>query len=103
MEISVYSDSYEVEALRHAFSRHCRDKEWNVVGLRITVEKLLWAPAKASVNSLKGALLERAEEVVKCDHGADTWDKWLEPHLAYNLLQMPFMRLGRSSWRNEGT
>jgi hypothetical protein len=31
-----------------------------------------------SVSTLKGGLLERAEEVVKRDHGADIWHKWLE-------------------------
>ena len=64
---------------------YCRDKEWDVGDLRISVEEdgalsceLPWAPTTVSVSSLKGALLERAEELVKRDHGADTWDKGLE-------------------------
>jgi hypothetical protein len=40
--------------------------------------ELLWAPITVSVSSLKGALLERAEELAKRDHGVDMWDKWLE-------------------------
>jgi hypothetical protein len=40
--------------------------------------KLLWAPAAALVSSLKEALFERAEELVKRDLGPDAWDKWLE-------------------------
>lgn len=78
------SDSHE-ERLRHAFPRHCRDKDWDVVDLRVSVGEngaltceLLWAPTTVSVSTLKGALLERAEEVVKRDHSVETWDKWLD-------------------------
>jgi hypothetical protein len=84
-ETSTRSDSHKEERLRHAFPRHCRDKEWDVVDLRISVEEdgplnceLLWAPTTVSVSTLKGALLERAEELVKRNHSAETWDKWLE-------------------------
>ena len=74
------------ETLRHVFPRHCRDKEWEVVDIGgVCLEedgslncKLLWAPTTALVSSLKGALLGRAEELVKRDLGADAWDKWLE-------------------------
>jgi len=40
--------------------------------------ELLWAPTTVSVGTLKGELLERAEELVRRNHGAETWDKWLE-------------------------
>jgi len=30
------------------------------------------------VSTLKGELLERTEELVRRDHGAETWDKQLE-------------------------
>jgi len=84
-ETSACSDSLEVETLRHAFPRH-RGNQWDVVDLgRISVEEdgslsceLLWAPTTVLVSSLKGALLERAEAVVKRDHGVETWGKWLE-------------------------
>jgi len=74
------------ETLRHVFPRHCWDKEWEVVDIGgVWLEedgylscKLLWAPTTAPVSSLKGVLLERAEELVKRDLGADVWDKWLE-------------------------
>jgi len=78
-------DSHKEERLRHAFPRYCRDKEWDVVDLRISVEEdgslnceLLWAPTTVSVSTLKGELLERAEELVRRDHGAEIWDKWFE-------------------------
>jgi len=84
-EASRRSDFHKEKPLRHVFPRHCRDKEWDVGDLRVSAEEdgalsceLLWAPTTLSVSSLKGALLERAEELVKRDHGADTWDKWLE-------------------------
>jgi hypothetical protein len=32
----------------------------------------------ALVSSLNGALLERAEELVKEEYGAEVWEKWLE-------------------------
>ena len=83
-----YSDSHkkEEEPLPHVFSRHCRDKEWEVIDIGgICLEedgslscKLLWAPTTAPVSSLKGALLERAEEMVKRDLGVGAWNKWLE-------------------------
>jgi len=83
---STRSNSYKEERLRHAFPRHCRDKQWEVRGIgRISVGEdgsldceLLWLPTMVSVSTLNGALLERAEELVKQDHGAETWDKWLE-------------------------
>jgi hypothetical protein len=82
-ETSRRSDFHKEKALRHVFPRHCRDKEWDVGDLRVSVEEdgalsceLLWTPTTVSVSNLKGALLERAEELVKRDHGADTWDKW---------------------------
>ena len=82
---STCSDSHKEERLRHAFPRYCRDKEWDVVDLRISVEEdgslnceLLWAPTTVSVSTLKGELLERAEELVRRDHGAEIWDKWFE-------------------------
>jgi len=31
-----------------------------------------------SVGTLKGELFERAEELVRWDHGAEAWDKCLE-------------------------
>ena len=73
-------------SLRHVFPRHYRDKEWEVVDIGgVCLEedgslscKLLWAPTTALVSSLKGALLGRAEELVKRDFGSDAWDKWLE-------------------------
>lgn len=34
--------------------------------------KLLWPPTTVPVSSLKGGLRERAEELVKQDHGTDT-------------------------------
>jgi len=79
------SDSHKEERLRHVFPRHCRDKDWDVEDLRISVEEdgslkceLLWAPTMVPVSTLKGELLERAKELVRRDHGAETWDKWLE-------------------------
>ena len=83
--LSTRSNSHKEERLRHVFPRHCRDKDWDVEDLRISVEEdgslkceLLWAPTTVSVSTLKGELLERAEELVKRDHGAETWDNWLE-------------------------
>lgn len=76
----------EEETLRHAFPRHYRDKEWEVVDIDgVWLEedgslscKLLWAPTTALVSSLKGALLERAKELVKRDLSAAAWNKGLE-------------------------
>jgi len=70
----------------HEGLRRCRDKLWDVTDLgRVSVEEggslsceLLWAPTIVPVSSLNGALLERAEALVKRDHGAETWEKWLE-------------------------
>ena len=83
-----HSDSHKKEEapLPHVFSRHCRDKEWEVIDIGdICLEedgslscKLLWAPTTALVSSLKGALLQRAEEMVKRDLGVGAWNKWLE-------------------------
>ena len=75
-----------METLQHAFPRHRGNKQWDVVDLgRISVEEdgslsceLLWSPTTVLVSSLKGALLERAEAVVKRDLGAETWGEWLE-------------------------
>jgi len=71
-DLPARSDSHKEETLWHAFSRHCRDKEWDVVDLRISVEgdgslncELLWAPTTVSVSTLKGELLERTEELVR--------------------------------------
>jgi hypothetical protein len=83
-KMSTRSNSHKEERLRHAFPRQCRDKQWDVQGIgRISVGgdgsldcELLWAPTMVSVSTLNGALLERAEELVKQDHGAGTWDKW---------------------------
>ena len=76
---STCSDSHKEERLRHAFPLHCRDKEWDVVNLGISIEEdgslkceLLWAPTTVSVSTLKGELLGRAEELVRRDHGAET-------------------------------
>jgi len=68
------------------FPRHCRDKEWEVDDIGgVYLEEdgslsceLLWAPTTAPVSSLKGVLLERVEELVKRNLGAEAWDKWLE-------------------------
>jgi hypothetical protein len=57
----------------HEGLRRCRDKLWDVIDLgRVSVEdggslscELLWAPTTVPVGSLKGALLERAEALVK--------------------------------------
>lgn len=73
------------EALQHKFPLHLEAKHWGVVDLgRIFVGEdgslsceLLWEPTTVLVSSLEGALLKLAEEAVKRDHGADTWDKWL--------------------------
>jgi len=70
----------------HDGLRRRQDKLWDVTDLgRVSVEdggslscELLWAPTTVPVSSLKGALLERAEALVKRDHGAETWEKWLE-------------------------
>ena len=85
-KMSTRSNSHKEERLRHAFPRQCRDKQWDVQGIgRISVGgdgsldcELLWAPTTVSVSTLNGALLERAEELVKQNHGVETWDKWLE-------------------------
>ena len=71
--LSTRSDSHKEERLRHVFPRFptfCWDKDWDVEDLRISVEEdgslkceLLWAPATVSVSTLKGELLERAEEL----------------------------------------
>jgi len=49
--LSTRSDSHKEERLRHVFPRRCRDKNWDVEDLRISVEEdgslkceLLWAP-----------------------------------------------------------
>ena len=70
----------------HEGLRRRQDKLWDVTDLgRVSVEdggslscELLWAPTTVPVSSLKRALLERAEELVKRDHGAEAWEKWLE-------------------------
>jgi len=58
------TDSHK-EELRHAFPRHCRDREWDVENLRIVKEddgslkcELQWAPTTVLVSTLKGELLE---------------------------------------------
>jgi len=83
---SIRSNPHKGERLRHAFPRHCRDKQWEVRDIgRISVGEdgsldceLLWLPTTVSISTLNGALLERAEELVKQDHSAEIWDKWLE-------------------------
>lgn len=66
------------QSARIRYNMYCRDKEWDVGDLRISVEEdgtlsceLPWAPTTVSVSSLKGTLLERAEELVKRDAGKD--------------------------------
>jgi hypothetical protein len=79
---SLRSDSRKERALRHAFPR---GKEWDVADLCISMEEdgslccqLLWAPTAVKISSLRGALLERAEELAKRDFGTDIWDKCFE-------------------------
>jgi hypothetical protein len=85
-EVSVRLGPREEKTPRYALPlpRSCRGKDWEVVdigGVYLEEDgslscKLLWEPTMAPVTSLSGALLERAEELVKRDHGAGTWDKW---------------------------
>ena len=68
--LSTSSDSRKEERLRHVFPRHCRDKDWGVEDLRISVEEdgslrceLLWAPTTVLVSTLKGELLEASRGI----------------------------------------
>ncbi|KAF2804473.1 uncharacterized protein BDZ99DRAFT_153072 [Mytilinidion resinicola] len=74
-ETSARLHSCEEKTLRHTLPlpRRCRGNEWEVVDTdRVYLEEdgslsrtLLWEPTMALVSSLNGALLERAEELVK--------------------------------------
>jgi hypothetical protein len=87
-ETSVRFHSYGEETFRYTLPlpRRCRGNEWEVVdidGVYLEEDgslscKLLWEPTMALVSSLNGALLERAEELVKEEYGAEVWEKWLE-------------------------
>lgn len=50
----------------------------------------------SGASSISGALLERAEELVKRDHGAGAWDKWLE-------MSRREGRRGKEGWLREAS